>query len=779
MIRRLATLLPALLLAAPAPIWAYRFMCNSMDENGNVRGSDGCACNLQTAQRWTTGIINWRIKRTAPSGMTSTQWMTAAGQAIAGWETARCRNFSMRDSGDVSSPDFGDNQAQQTVFWITNATDFQRIVGGGIDGVLGVTVAPYYFQGNCQGRETVDSDIVMNAAAGFTWTTNMGACSGDCVNVASVLLHEMGHAQGLGHPCTGNNDCPTGGAIMAAVSGYREDLVIPLQDDVNGICALYPGTPGALGSSCSVSTDCTSRLCINDNGVKYCSQTCGTCPTGFRCTNSQCVRAGAPRVGEACTGSCESGALCLEDSPTSRKCYKQCTPGSTPTGCATGERCADLGQNVGACVPEGTRRPGEECGGSFGDCISGATCYIVEEGATTGICFQDCTRDIDCGSGRRCLISPSDGGTSSGVCVGARSEGATCGEGGFDTMCAEGLICLCYDSQCTAGRCVRECTNQPSVCLAGQRCELLSDNQTSVCIQEVGEGQGCNEAVCAAGLLCVQSGGSQYRCFRDCSQQACPSGKTCHTYNQGTSSQFSICEDAPPPRDGGADGGVRDGGTQPPLRGFGEACGANEECESGLCADLPGRDRVCATACDPRLGHYECGHGAEREGCVPFNAEDLGQGGLCVPGGQTGDLGFGQACRGREDCESGICDERRCSIWCELDGTCPGLTGYSCDQTEAQPGVCRRAWVAPKGQGSCGSAPGEGAAGTGALLALLGLVGFLRLRGRRASATARPPTMDWGRTIRQRRGGRGAGRPASGCALRWSRLSPRRRHGRR
>jgi MYXO-CTERM domain-containing protein len=714
--RGLLTLFSGLVLVLPVPAAAYRFMCNSLDENGNVRGSDGCPCNLQTAQRWTTGIINWRIQRTAPSGMTSSQWVTAAGQAIAGWETARCRNFSMRDIGDVSSPDFGDHQGQQTVFWIRSASEFQRIVGAGVDAALGVTVAPYIFVGNCERRETVDSDIVMNAAGGFTWTTNMGACSGDCVHVATVLLHEMGHAQGLGHPCTGNNDCPTGGAIMAAVAGYREDLVIPLQDDVNGICALYPGTPGALGSSCTVNTDCTSRLCINDNGVKYCSQTCGTCPAGFRCTSGQCVRAGAPRVGEACTGSCEPGALCLEDSPTTRTCYKQCTPGVSPSGCASGERCADLGQNVGACVPEGTRRPGEQCGGSFGQCIGGASCYIVEDNATTGICFQDCTRDLECGSGRRCLIVPGDGGATAGVCVGARPEGATCGEGGFDTLCAEALICLCYDAQCTAGRCVKECTGQPGICLAGQRCELLSDHQTSVCIQEVGEGQGCNEAVCAAGLLCVGVGASQYRCFRDCSRQACPSGQVCRTYNQGTSSQFSICEVGTPPGDGGAG----DGGVPPSLRGFGEACGANEECESGVCADIPGWNRTCATGCDPRLGHYECGHGAEREGCVPLLAEDLGQGGLCLPGGQTGELGFGQACRGREDCASGICDERRCTIWCEPDGTCPGLTGYTCDQTAAQPGICRRAWTAKSG-GSCGAAPGEGGPGLGGLLLLLGL----------------------------------------------------------
>src|SRR5204863_4568808 len=128
----------------------------------------------------------------------------------------------------------------------------------------------------------------------------------------------------------------------------------------------------------------------------------------------------------------------------------------------------------------------------------------------------------------------------------------------------------------------KDCTSQPTSCRAGQRCELLSDNQTKVCIAVVQEGQSCNESVCAEGLICIGDSSSQYHCLRDCSSAACPAGKACHVYNRGTANQFSICETAPDggvrPDGGRADGGVRpdggatDGGTTPGLLGFGEGC---------------------------------------------------------------------------------------------------------------------------------------------------------------------------------------------------------------
>lgn len=735
----LVALAAALCLAVPGTSWAYRFSCNGMDANRNATPSDGCACQLSNAGKWTTGVIQWRAKRTPPAGLTSASWLTAVNQAITAWQSVPCRSFSMREIGDVTTPDFGTNQAQQTLFWITSASSFQQMVGSGIDTTLGVTLAPYVFRGNCAGRDIVDADIAMNGAGGARWTTNMAACSGDCVNVASVLAHEMGHAQGLGHPCVGgdSNDCPSGGALMAAVSSYREDIVNPFQDDVNGICALYPGAPGALGSGCTSNTDCTNRLCVNDNGARYCSQTCGTCATGFVCTSGQCLRAGPPRVGEACVGSCEPGAFCLEETPTTRKCYKQCAPAASPTGCASSERCATIGDNIGACVPPGTRRPGETCGGTLGDCINGASCYILETGAPTGTCFQDCARDLDCPSQQRCLLFPADGGAAEGVCVGNRPEGSTCGENGQATSCADGLICLCNDAACAAGRCAKDCTSQPNSCRTGQRCDLLSDNMTKVCMTVVQEGQGCNEAVCAVGLVCIADTTSQYHCYRDCSSAACPAGKICHVYGRGTANQFSICETAPPMPDGGtgadggarADGGLPDGGAPPNLLGFGEGCGADEECESGRCADLAGFDRVCATACDPRLGHHDCGNGTEREGCVPFDASDLGQGGLCLSGGQTGDREVGQACRGGSDCLYGICDQQRCTTWCMPDATCSNVSrpGYTCDRGEVEPGICRAPRVvAPPPSSGCSQAEGPP---VGVLLvAMLLLAGLLRRR---------------------------------------------------
>ncbi|MEW5851365.1 MAG: hypothetical protein AB2A00_21430 [Myxococcota bacterium] len=754
-----AALLGALTLASPAH--AFRYNCNSIDANGNQAQSDGCACNSGNAARWSTGFIDWRIKRAGTNQVNNSAWLTEATECLAAWNNVGCKNFLMRDIGDVTSPDFGTNESQHTIWWISSASQYQQVVGGGVDSTLGVTLSPYYFVGGCQGRDTVDSDIVMNNAGGATWTTNMANCSGNCVDVASTLVHELGHAFGLGHPCTGlSGDCPVGGTIMQAVSGYREDIGQPLQDDINGICDLYPGNPRGLGAVCNVAGDCDSNVCVDDNGVKYCSQSCtGTdCPTGYACQNNQCRRA-LPQVGETCTGSCVDGALCLQDTETTRHCYQQCTPGNDAT-CGANQRCADLGQGVGACVEAGTRQPGEECGGNFGDCRAGATCYIVEQGATTGVCFQDCTADTECASDQRCDTS---GGTP-GVCLGARAENAACGDDGFDSLCDENLICLCDDSQCGTAHCVRDCTANQSSCLNGQQCVLLSDNQTRVCVNTAVEGQSCNSSACGAGLLCIADAPNNgAHCYVDCSQQQCPQGKFCNTYGSGND-QVSICETeqaGTSSSSGGSSGASSGGGStssggssggntssggssggatssgggsssggNPNGAEFGQPCAEGTDCKSGMCQSTSNMGRICVSSCDPRVGHYDCNNGAEREGCRPNDPNDLSAGGTCLPGEQTGDKGLGEECSSGTECKFGICETGQCTVWCKPDGTCVG-NDYTCDRTEvSDPGVCK-----PSGTGgsvtpfkcSC-TEPGTRVNPAAGALLLLGLMAVRRRR---------------------------------------------------
>jgi Bacterial Ig domain len=72
----------------------------------------------------------------------------------------------------------------------------------------------------------------------------------------------------VGPGCRGAADCPT-----------ETDSCIA------GRCVAGPGAPGGLGAACLAALDCTSWQCANDNGARYCVESCSEdqCPDGFGC----------------------------------------------------------------------------------------------------------------------------------------------------------------------------------------------------------------------------------------------------------------------------------------------------------------------------------------------------------------------------------------------------------------------------------------------------------------------------------------------------------------
>jgi hypothetical protein len=315
----------------------------------------------------------------------------------------------------------------------------------------------------------------------------------------------------------------------------------------------------------------------------------------------------------------------------------------------------------------------------------------------------------------------------SGVCIGARAENANCGDTSFefDSYCADGLLCV--GSSCSTGgcQCLVECTSNVSLCSAGQSCELLSDNESKICVSASAEGQACGTTTgCGSGLICIRDTTSGSHCYMDCNDnQACATGKFCNVYNQGTVDQFAICEvDANATSSsssssgsssglsssgGGSSGGASSGGGSssggasssggnPNGAEYGQSCATNLDCQSGICISgtISGVvELYCSSSCDPRLGHYDCNHGGEREGCMPLDPDDASSDeGQCTVGGQKGTGDLGTTCTSRDDCKYGLCDKGKCTVWCKEDGTC-GTTleqdGYTCDPSEAKPGVCR------------------------------------------------------------------------------------------
>jgi hypothetical protein len=57
------------------------------------------------------------------------------------------------------------------------------------------------------------------------------------------------------------------------------------QTCVGGRCVAGPSVAGGMGASCAAATDCASWQCANDDGSKYCVESCspGQCPANFGC----------------------------------------------------------------------------------------------------------------------------------------------------------------------------------------------------------------------------------------------------------------------------------------------------------------------------------------------------------------------------------------------------------------------------------------------------------------------------------------------------------------
>ena len=107
------------------------------------------------------------------------------------------------------------------------------------------------------------------------------------------------------------------------------------------------------------------------------------------------------------------------------------------------------------------------------------------------------------------------------------------------------------------------------------------------------------------------------------------------------------------------------------TRVFGQTCGANEECLSGLC-----RDQRCTQTC------------AASEPCPDGSGAACGGDGVCS---FTGEKALGARCAANPECVSGLCSADRCTQACATGNPCPSgnmtcnTTAGLCEFTTAPP----------------------------------------------------------------------------------------------
>jgi Matrixin len=237
-----------------------------------------------------------------------------------------------------------------------------------------------------------DADIHLNGKD-FRFSLDGAAGTQD---LRSVLVHELGHALGLGH-----SDDPRA-TMFATGSGLRWRSLE--KDDVDGVCSLYPGT-GAAGCDalpCPASHLCVANVCQRPRDARdVCSpcervaDACEAAGDGARCID---IGDGAS-AGRVCGRDCATDSDCgtgFHCTPTTeagdRQCVSDtaCRNGASP--CQTDAECKDSHCRAGACVgaapgvPDGgvdagASDAGPDAGGPLDPGGGGCGCRVINGSA--------------------------------------------------------------------------------------------------------------------------------------------------------------------------------------------------------------------------------------------------------------------------------------------------------------------------------------------------------------------------------------------------------------
>jgi hypothetical protein len=139
------------------------------------------------------------------------------------WESPSCSNFVSdyqgRTSRNSTSNGDGFNVMGFPQVWPSNYGDRW--------GTIGITV------GYTQGSSYAETDISFNEQ---TWTFINGSPANNTyqADLLSIAVHESGHSLGLAHSGSG------GSSMTAGYSGGTAERSLA-NDDITGVCALYPG----------------------------------------------------------------------------------------------------------------------------------------------------------------------------------------------------------------------------------------------------------------------------------------------------------------------------------------------------------------------------------------------------------------------------------------------------------------------------------------------------------------------------------------------------------
>lgn len=223
---------------------------------------------------------------------------------------------------------------------------------------------------------------------------------------------------------------------------------------------------------CSEPSQCASRLCLEINGESYCSQECGTCPSGMYCDSalfspiglSVCVKGAAstpvqpqtelPSLPCKTDADCPSGLVCATFKG-QKDCTKEC---SNSDQCAPTQLCPFKLDFMECSKDEGADRT---------VCLPKQQCSLSPQSCITVV--PDCAFPAPDAGGQPDAIEPDTGAQDTGLpsppgCEEGACDGPCCPYGAcLDTCYADCMTKVCTDpmnfEQCVSclGACEDKC----------------------------------------------------------------------------------------------------------------------------------------------------------------------------------------------------------------------------------------------------------------------------------------------------------------------------------
>ncbi|MDC0680346.1 matrixin family metalloprotease [Sorangium atrum] len=264
--------------------------------------------------RWDKLPVAYYINRSTIPGEISAFAVARVESGFETWSNAGCTEWRVDLLGDTTDR-YNYNDGKNVFHWISSS--WPNMLGD-VNSVIGVTMPVWSFNG-----AIVDADMVFNDV-GFCWndTGNNG-----CVDTQSIATHEEGHFLGLGHSSERS-------ATMTPYYVVGSSMRTIEQDDIDGVCALYPigGTTAANAASATSAAagggGCDS--CSNDSLANNCKAPYDACGASLAC------RRFIGCINECPDDACVEG--CLNDQPEGADMYisiLECVCGECSTECST------------------------------------------------------------------------------------------------------------------------------------------------------------------------------------------------------------------------------------------------------------------------------------------------------------------------------------------------------------------------------------------------------------------------------------------------------------